>query len=213
MYAGSQKQQEKILREAAELCSRVKSGSDDIELTNEAIYLQAACCLMLKEPQSVLDLLGETIKRDLSKEALVSQAYYQIGNTYKAKEVTQITIYQHLMAALNTMLNYLVLNTDNLDKAEEILNRALSLADVFNIEKLNPNMVVLLYAYAAKAYCLNGYPEKAINLLEKYVDVCINSFFPYTLHGDSFFDSIDAWLSELDLGIHHNPKVLPAKRL
>jgi len=75
-----------------------------------------------------------------------------------------------------------------------------SFADIYNMEKLNPNAVASLYFTGAYMYNVNGDSEKAIDMLEKYVDVCIESFFPYSVHGDSFFDSIDDWLSDLDLG-------------
>ena len=201
MYAGNMEQREEILREAAGLCVRVKTESNDLRLAKDAVYMQAVCCLSLKEPQSVLDLLGETIRQEISNKSLISQAYQQMGNTGKAKEVSQINIYQHLTALFDDILNYLILCADNLDKAEEILSRALSLVDIYNMEKLNPNIVALLYAIGAKAYCVNGYSEKAIDMLDKYVEVCIKSFFPYTMHGDSFFDSIDSWLLDLDLGV------------
>ncbi|MFL0195305.1 helix-turn-helix domain-containing protein [Clostridium sp. WILCCON 0269] len=200
MYAGHQEQQEEILREATELCIRVRTESGNIWLTKKAIYMQSICYLTLKEPQSVLDLFGENIRPNLPEEPLISKAYQLMGKTVKAKEVMQISIYQHLKMTLDSMLNYLLLCEDNMNKAEEILNRTLSLAKIFNMEKLDPNMVILLYASGAKVYCINGYYEKAVDMLDKYIDVCIKRFFPYILHGDSFFDSIDDWLSDMDLG-------------
>lgn len=201
MYACNREQVEEILSEAEELCIRVRTESDDMRLAKEAVYMQAICCLGLKKPQSILDLFGESIKPQLPEEALISKAYQLMGNTSKAKEVTQINIYQHLMMEIDALLNYLLLCSDKMDKAEEILNRTLSIAEIFNMEKLDTNKIVLLYATAAKVYCENGDYEKAVDMLDKYVDVCMKEFFPYKLHGDSFFDSIDDWLLNLDLGV------------
>jgi hypothetical protein len=41
-----------------------------------------------------------------------------------------------------------------------------------------------------------GESEKAIKVLEKYVDTCVNGFFPAQARGDSFFNKIDRWLSK-----------------
>lgn len=37
-------------------------------------------------------------------------------------------------------------------------------------------------------------------MLSKYANVCTSKFFPYSIHGDDFFDSIDSWINEFDLG-------------
>lgn len=201
MFAVDQEQREEILREAANLCVRVKTESDDVWLSEDAVFMESTCYLFLQEPQSVLDLLGETIRMNIAeKAALISQAYQLMGNVAKASEATQISMYQHLMALFNSMLNYMQLSLNDLNKAEEILNRALSLAKLYHMENLNPNMLAMLYAIGAQVYCVNGQSEKAIGMLDQYVNVCTKHFFPYSLHGDSFFDSIDALLSDLDLG-------------
>ena len=37
-------------------------------------------------------------------------------------------------------------------------------------------------------------------MLQKYTDLCTMGFFPYSLHGDSFFNELDSWFAEFDLG-------------
>lgn len=200
MLAESTEGKEAILREASDLCVRIKTESGDVRLSKEAVNMQAVCCLVLKEPQLILDLLGETIRPLMQEEGLISQAYQLMGNVVKAKEISQINLYQCLASLFGSTLNYLQLCTDDFQKAEETINRALSLANIYKMEKLNPNAVIQLYVVGAHIYCANGFAEKAIDMLNKSVDVCIENLFPCTLHGDSFFDSIDAWLSDLDLG-------------
>lgn len=200
MLAKNDKEKEAILREAAGLCARVKTESGDVRLSKEAISMQALCCLALKEPQAVLDMVGETIRPTTEDDALIAQAYQLMGNAGKAKEITQISLYVHLIASFSAMVNYLQLCVDDLEKGEEIINRALLFADIYHMEKLNPNLVSLLYISGAHMYLVSGNSEKAMDMLERYVDVCVRNFFPYQLRGDSFFDSIDSWLSDLDLG-------------
>lgn len=200
MLAESQEQKEAVLREAVNLCVRIKTEGGEALLAKDAVLLQATCCFMLQEPQSILDLLGETVRLNCSTaEELISQAYQLLGNISKAKEVTQISMYKHLMSSFSAMPSYLLLNADNIVKAEEILRRALSLSDIYNMEVLNPNVLIQLYAAAAQVYCMNGNAEGALEMLSRYSDVCTRSFFPFKWHGDKFFDSIDDCFDDFDL--------------
>lgn len=200
MLAKSDEEKQAILRDVIELCIRIKTESGDVRLSKEAVYMQATCCLALREPQSALDLLGEETRPPMAEEILISQAYQMMGNIEKAKEAVQLNMYGYLMSLSSAMLHYLPLCAGDMDKAKETINRALSLADIYKLKNLNPNMVIQLYAVGAQIYCQNGFSEKAIDMLDKSVDVFIENLFPCTLHGDSFFDSIDGWLSDLDLG-------------
>ena len=44
--------------------------------------------------------------------------------------------------------------------------------------------------------------EKALELIQKYTDVCIKNIYNFKLRGDEFFDKIENWLKELDLGVN-----------
>lgn len=200
MLAGDPKKAKEILREAADLCQRVKSESGDVQLSKDALHLQAVCLLSLGEPLEVLDLLGEEIGVLKSEESLIARACHLMGKTEKAVEVTQVNIYQHLMVVFDSLLYALILADRDMGRVEEILRRALLVADAFEMEHLQPNTMVLFYAMGARAYCLSGQTDKALDLLERYVNLCIGGFFPYKLHGDAFFDSIDGWLKDLNLG-------------
>lgn len=57
MLAGSAHAAEQILEEAADLCRRVKTGSDDPNLGRNALHLEAYCQLMLNRPEKVLEIL------------------------------------------------------------------------------------------------------------------------------------------------------------
>lgn len=200
MLAEEKKKQEAILREAVELCIRIKNESSDVWLSKDAVSIEAVCYLMLQQPQEVLNLFGESIRPTLESDGCVAQAYQIMGNVSKAKEVTQISMYQHLLALIGAAPSYLVLNADNSEKSEEILHRALSVAAIYDLERLQPNIMLQTYLAAAHVYCLQGNFEKALDMLQKYADICTTGFFPCTLHGDSFFDAIDGWFADFDLG-------------
>lgn len=197
MLAKSADDQKRVLEEAAYLCFRIKTESEDVWLIKEATSLEATSYLMLGQPQNVLEILSETIRPITNDETALAQAYILLGNSNEANKVLQISMYQHLLllvGAANTLL--LVEN----EQFEEILNRILSVTEVFNLEKLHPNTMALTFISAAQVYCNKGNQEKALDMLEKYSDLCITKFFPCFLHGDSFFTQLDSWLSEFDLG-------------
>ncbi|HEY2421644.1 MAG TPA: helix-turn-helix transcriptional regulator [Neobacillus sp.] len=206
--AGTQEQKETLFNETLKLCERIQIESGDVQLSNEAVLYQAVCCLALNSPQRVLNLLGESVRPMTPKGVLISQAYQLMGNIGKAQETLQAEVYQYVMAAFQGLLNVLQINIDNIEKAEEAFLKASDFARIFNMERLNPNNVILLYALGAHMYCANNFLEKAIELLGKYVDTCVGEFFPFELHGDSFFDLIDPWLNDCDVAAPRSEQVI-----
>jgi transcriptional regulator with XRE-family HTH domain len=195
---GKQEQRGEILRETVLLCERIQKESGDIGTAKEATLLKAICFLELGEPQSVLDLLGETVRSYMPERLLISQAYQLLGNADKAKEVIQIDMFLTLTAFFQAGIGYVSLYLDDFDRAEKSFNRLLDVAKIYQMETLNPNTMIQLYILGAQLFLSGGDKEKAIDLLSRYVDVC--GIFTFSLHGDSHFDKIDAWFSEQDLG-------------
>ena len=200
MLAEDKKMQEAILKEAVELCIRIRTESKDLWLSRDATSLAAVCYLMLQQPQEVLNLLGESIRPVSTDYGIVAQAYQIMGNVIKAKEVMQIGMYQHLLALIGATPSYLLLNAGNSKVTGEILHRALSVAAVYDLEHLHPNVMAQIYLSAAQVYSLQGNTEKSLDMLQKYAKICTTGFFPFSLHGDSFFDAIEGWFAEFDLG-------------
>lgn len=197
MLAKDIDEQRSILDEVAELCIRIKTESGDVWLSKEAVSLESVCYLMHQQPQNVLDLLGETIRPISNDEAGIAQAYLMTGNVSAANKVLQISIYQHLLSLIGSAISLLQLQTGQF---EEILHRILSVAEVFDLDKLHPNSMALTYLNAAQGYCIQGNTEKSLDMLQKYTHLCTTGFFPYSLHGDSFFYELDSWFAEFDLG-------------
>ncbi|HDR7436379.1 MULTISPECIES: helix-turn-helix transcriptional regulator [Bacillus] len=191
-----------ILEEAIHLFSRVQEESDDVSLAKEAVSFKSTCYLLLSKPNEVLQLLGETIRPNFPEEDLIAQAYQMLGNTEKANEMMQISMYQHLIQFVATIPNYVLVNASNTEKVKIILNRAFKLVDIYEIEKLHPNMTLKVYYAAAQVYCIQENFEGALEMLRKYVAVCAVSFTVSSLHlhGDSYFDVIDGWFAEFPLG-------------
>lgn len=200
MIAPDKVRQDEIINEVLRLCHRISNESSDINLSKNAINLEAVCYQVLGKPEEILNLFGEEVYPMSGDTEKISLAYQQMGNIQKAKEVIQIALYQHLIFLIADSSLNIKLNADNIEKVDMILKRAVTVGDLYDMDYLHPNTMVSLYLAAAEIYCAAGYVEQTINMLERYLNVCITYFFPCSLHGDSFFDLVDNWFEDFDLG-------------
>ena len=200
MLAKEKAEQEAILQEAIELCRRIKAESDEVWMINEANSIEAICCLILQRPADVLELVAGTTRPSPSNETILANAYQMTGNIQKATEVMQAGIYQHLVELIGMMPGYLLLYQNDAERFEEILRRTICLTENFRIDTLHPAAILPFYLSAAQGYAMQNNKDRAMDMLEKYMNVCLLIDFPFTLHGDTFFDHIDGWFAEFDLG-------------
>lgn len=200
MLAMENNEQEAILEEIIELCVRVKTESGDIWLSKHANSIEATCHLILQHPGDVLELLDGTMKPTPDDEAILAQAYQMSGNILKANEILQISIFSNLIKMTGSLAHYLLLYAHEAEKFEEILHRTFSAAELFDLDRLHPHNMLMLYLAAANGYAVQHNNEKALNMLKRYADVCTTDSVNFSLHGDIFFDSIDGFFDELELG-------------
>lgn len=195
------KQQESVLLKAAELCRRVKEESRDVSASSQANTMEASIELMSGRPEKVLELLDEEIRPDLYNATILVEAYRLLGNKAKATETVQISLYQYLMGIMAFTIQALTLYEQDEEKFEMIIERSLRLTEAFEVETLHGNAMAQFYFAAAMGYLKQEKEDRALNMLERYENVCVNSMLPFTLHGDKFFDLIDPWLHDFDLGV------------
>lgn len=201
MLSSSQGQQDEVLGEVVVLCERIISESSDALLSKEALYLKCYCCLALRMPGEVFTLMGESLRMPtLTEDDLISQAFQLVGNNTKAKEIAQCGMYQYLMSLLESTLSYTLLSDDVFEVAETAYLRAMKIIRLYDVEELNSNLSVQAYLIGANLYCKHGHIEQALELLKKYADVCIKTFFPFKLRGDLFFTDIEQWLDSCEIG-------------
>ncbi|MBS7007765.1 helix-turn-helix domain-containing protein [Anaerostipes sp.] len=193
--------QEAVLLKASELCRRVKEESKDVSASSQANTMEASIELVAGRPEKVLELLDEEIRPDLYNATVLVEAYRLLGNKDKAMETVQVSLYQYLMGMMAFTIQALTLYEQDEEKFEMMIQRALQMTEAFEVESLHGNAMAQLYFAAAIGYVKQEKEDKALGMLERYENVCVKSLLPFTLHGDDFFDLIDPWLQDFDLGV------------
>lgn len=190
-----------LIRETKELFIRVKNESNDVSLTKQALYMEALCCIATNDPNAALELLEGMNTQILPPELLLASAYQMTGRIKDAKTALQAGIYQNIVILFNFFPNYLLLCADEPERFDEVLKRALMTAEAFDFKHLHPAVFINIYITAAQGYIVQKRNNKALDVLEKYTEIVTGNIYPLHLQGDHFFDLLDNWLDELDLGI------------
>ncbi|MEL1136046.1 helix-turn-helix transcriptional regulator [Desulfitobacterium sp. THU1] len=189
-----------LIAEAKALFIRVREESDDVSFTRQALYLEALCNLALGDSQAVLELLEGKIEPAMPPESLLASAYQMTGRVNEAKSILQVGIFQNIVVLFNFFPAYMALCIDEREKFEEMLRRALAMVEAFDIKRLHPAVTVGIYLTAAQGYVAQGHQDKALAMLQEYTALVTGDIYPLSLHGDAFFDQLDSWLEDLDLG-------------
>ncbi len=214
--SATKERQNELIKEAKSLCEHIVAESSDALLARNALYIQCHCCIMLETPDEVFTLLGESLNTpDITEDSLISQAFQLAGNTAKAREISQCGMYHCLLCLIETTLYYTSLNEDNFSLAQTAFERAMTLINLYGVAQLNVNTLTKAYLIGASMYCKHSRLEKALELLEKYADLCLSAFLPFKLSGDDFFTDIDEWLDSGELGftLNYDEKLLKKNML
>lgn len=200
MLAGSPESMQQVIEENKELFSRIKTNSEDVHIAKQALFLEAYCCLMQNDPQEALVLLEGTDGIEFSSGNLFARAYYMMGNIPKAREKTQMEVYNNIVELYNALSLMFTLYTDNIEMLDECVKRAMELDKVFQVRRFHPSLVMTVLISAAATYTEINQMEKALDLLEEYAKLAVSGVFPFRLKGDEFFDMVEQVLENYDLG-------------
>lgn len=202
--AQSPERQSEVLEQAAELCLRILSGSRDIGLCNDAVSIKAVIDLQQGRPQDVIDSMEQLLdpRRFTSQsDAVLIQAYKAAGDISKADSYAQICLYNHLLSLVADATQLLLLHPEDLNLCEETIRRISQVNQAFSFDQLNPNTTAAFYFYAAVVYAGHRQPEKVFQYLWKYAGLTRSLLdSDILLHGDSYFNCLDSWFLESDLG-------------
>ncbi len=201
MLAPDQQEMEKMAEEAAALCRRVKTGTDDPNLGRNALHLEACCLLVLRRPEEVLELLEPEPPMTGTPEPLLASAWKMSGNANEAAKILQAAIYKNMITFLNLLSSYMEVCAEDREKFEESCRRLCAVAEVFRMDKLNPGIMLTCYIMMAQGWMILGEKEKALEVLERYTELVCGDIYPMRLKGDEYFDLLDDWFEqELSLG-------------
>ncbi len=200
MESGDMEKALAVIDEAKALFIRVKKESDEAELCRLALNMEAFCALIQGNAQEVIDLLGKTGDKIICAETLLAPAYQMLGQHRQAKMVLQVGLYQHMGSLFDGFTCYLPLLTDAPEQYEKTYNRAMAVAEAFELKTLHPAILMKFYITAAQGYATLEKTDKALDILERYAQLVTGDIYPLKLKGDAYFDLLDGWIDELDLG-------------
>lgn len=199
-HASLSQNPEPVLLKAVRICERIRLESDDVCDAKEAVFMEAQAYLMLQKPEKALELSDEAVRPMMSEIDLLMQIYQSMGKAEQAEKVRQISMYQHLLFLVGSAVFHIGMNQDDAKRVEETIKRMNGLDELFSLRHLYPNGMLQFYLACAQFYCAKGREEEAVEMLWNYTDVSTGELIPCFLHGDSYFNLLEEWFEEFDLG-------------
>lgn len=187
-------------KEARELFIHVRTQSKDPELITRALKYEAYSSLTLQEFDQALEILGEQVPVIFPVESLIAMAQQQKGESQQAQITLQSAIYQYTTVFLSFLSNYLQLLLQQPEKYNETVQRGQGFAKLFHFETLHPVAFMNFQLSAIFGYAQMQNESAAIELLGEFLEIIKQTVFPVDLHGDDYFDRIDEWLENLEIG-------------
>lgn len=191
---------EKYLTQAQDLFQHVSEISNDPELLAKAKNFSAYCSLTLQKPDEVLQKLGQYVPEYYPVESLIAWAYQLKGENDKAVATTQSALFQYIAVMMSQLTNYLQLVVNQPQRFLATYQRGQQIIAAFSVKKLNPTIVINFLTSAAFGFAQVKNDDMVKQCLSEYVELLENVKFPLKQHGDKYFDQIDDWLKQTDLG-------------
>ncbi len=205
MLAETEADRRFLLQEALGWCDRILENCSDVGVCGDALVLKAILLLYLgKVPEAieVLEPSADPGRMAGQERTLLVQAYQMAGEMEKAKTCAQAKQYLDLLELVGDTILALALHTNDLAYCEETVRRAKGIIDLYHMEQLHPNLTAQFYYQSAVVYAANEKDEEALASLGRF-ETCVGRLWKEgkaALHGDDYFDLVDAWIDRLPLG-------------
>lgn len=205
MLAKTEEEGKGMLQEAVKWCDRILGDCKDTLVCSDALALKAGLNLQLGRPEEVIEALepaSDPSRLEGQNGAMLIQAYRMAGKIEKAKAYVQAKEYISILNLVGDATLSLSLYEGDMERCEETIRRIKGLIDLYRLEQLHPNVAAQFHCQAAIVYAGNGKNEEALASLCGF-ETCIHELFgaeQITLHGDAYFDMLDAWIEHLPLG-------------
>ncbi len=197
---GSPERINEVIERTIEIFDRVEKYGDDISLAKQAIQLKALCYISTNRPIEAIDLLENIMEPLMQPETLLAKAYQMKGDREKAMEYLQGNAYVNLSSLLGLAADFFLMNSDQPEKVDMYYDIFIRLAEVFDIQNLYPARLYTIYLCAASTYVMQNRYDKAMDVLEEYVELVRKSYgSEFTLHGNRIFDALEGYLENLDI--------------
>ncbi len=199
--AATPEQAQAVYEEAKALFRRVQKESGDVEQVKQAKYMEAYCLVQqhqLEEALALLEQMEHNFK--MTGATLLSQIYMLLGRNGEAKEVLQAEVYQCMAVILSCFPSLLLLAQDDEAKLDDCMRRISDFDRAFGIQQMHPSVMMPVWLTGAQCYAALDKKEKALDLLQSYTQLVTGDIYPLKLQGNDFFDAINKWFEDLDLG-------------
>lgn len=196
------KTQDKItfyMQTARRLFIHVHQNTKSPELINQARSYEAYALLVLKQPDEVLKRLGTYVPAYFPTETLIAGAFQQKQEFERADMTFQCALAQYVFVMMSLFTNYLQ-QPQQPEKFLETYQKGQAVADLFHLETLHPIILLNFQASAIVGLANLKQTDKLFEVLTVFADLLSRTDFKSILHGDTYFDQIDDWLAQLDLG-------------
>lgn len=200
-HANLAKNPQDIYEEINNLATRIAMECNDINIYRQSKQFQSTVLLALNRPLDIIELFPEIKQPLIVNDTTIAQAYIMLNKHDEATEILQVYQYQYILALLQNITSYIYFNSNDIPRVRSATTRLLKLIDIYELEKVHPSIILSVYANLAMVSINQNVPLQALTYLKKYVDVAITLKFPLVLSGDKYFDYLDNWLNNLDLGI------------
>lgn len=198
--ADQEEKTQRYMNEAKELFIHVRTHTKEPELITEALKLEAYSLLILQEADQVLAILGEYVPVLFPVESLIAGAFQMKGEPERAIETMQSALMQYVICVMSLFTNYLKALTAEPAKFCETVRRGDTLIELFAIAKLNPTVVINFQLSCIFGYAQLGDEAAALDKLEQLIKILQATAFPVVLHGDDYFDQVERWFEQLEIG-------------
>lgn len=202
--AKDQSRQIEILESISGLCEHILENCKDIGICNDAVGIKAMVEIQCGKAAEVIESLEEILDPNHmqgEKEDILIQAYLMTGDMEKADYFTQIAMFKNVLALVVNGTQLMMIHGQQLELCEKVMKRIDAIIEAFQLEALHPNSVANYQYQAAITYCIHGKEEETYQRLERFVELVIRLLQEgIVLHGDDFFNRLDTWFEELDLG-------------
>lgn len=194
-----------VLEEIVRLCARIYNNSPDRGLCSDAVVLEAMVKLQQGKAGEVVESMEDICnpyRFSRNADSLLFQAYMQAGDMERADARAQLCFFEAVIAMLGGAVNYLLVHGGELEKCEAMVAGVEAMLAQDVLRGLGENMEATFHYGAALMYCNHGKGEEALGHLRQFARIVKGmEKNGMRLHGNVFFDRLEGWFEENELGV------------